>query len=95
MHSSPVWKIWPPKDPPLPGALRFCRSLVQNDVTAVADVQACNTSLERAQKIEQNDTNIIFNFASMEKQPPKVSTLKKVILFQVQGITVWDALGAI
>ena len=52
--------------------------MAPNDVTAVADTRACYTSLERAQKIEQNGTNTIFNFAFLGKpRPPKVGTLKK------------------
>ena len=94
-HSSLVREIRPPKDPLFPDFLPFCQSLVQDDVTAVTIAQVCYTSLERTQKIEQKGTNIIFNFASLGKtQPPKVSTLKKVILFQVQGITVLDAQSA-
>ena len=77
-HSCQLWEIQPPKDPPFPGFSRFCQSLAPNDVTAVADTRACYTSLERAQKIEQNGTNTIFNFAFLGKpRPPKVGTLKK------------------
>ena len=77
-HSRQLWEIQPPKDPPFPGFSRFCQSLAPNDVTAVADTRACYTSLERAQKIEQNGNNTIFNFASLGKaRPPKIRTLKK------------------
>ena len=77
-HSMQVLEIQPPKDPPFPGFSRFCQSLAPNDVTAVVDTLACCISLERAQKIEQNGTNTIFNFASLGKaRPPKVGTLKK------------------
>ena len=73
-----LWEIQPLKDPPFPGFSRFGQSLARYDVTAVADTLACYTSLERAQKIEQNGTNRIFNFASLGKpRPPKVGTLKK------------------
>ena len=77
-HSCQLWEIQPPKDPPFPGFSRFCQSFAPNDVTAVADTRACYTSLERAQKIKQNGTNTIFNFAFLGKpRPPKVGTLKK------------------
>ena len=73
-----VSEIQPPKDPPFPDFSRFCQSLAQYDVPAVADTRACYMSLERTQKIEQNGTNTIFNFASLGKpRPPKVGTLKK------------------
>ena len=77
-HSMQLLEIRPHKDPPFPGFSRFCQSLAPNDVTAVADTRACYTSLERAQKIEQNGTNTIFNFAFLVKpRPSKVGTLKK------------------
>ena len=77
-HSNSVWEIRPLKDPPFPGFSRFCQSLAPNDVTIVTGTQACNSSLERAQKMEQNGTNTFFDFAFLGiPQPSKVGTSKK------------------
>ena len=77
-HSNPVKEIRPPQNPPFWGFSRFRQSLAPNDVTTVTGTQACNSSLERAQKMEQNGTNTFFDFAFLGiPQPFKVGTSKK------------------
>ena len=71
----------PPKDPPFQSFSHFCQSLVQNDVTAVADTRACYTSFERTQKNEQNSINTIVNFASLGKTTPQSWHLKKASFY--------------
>ena len=71
-HSMQLWEMWSLR-PPFPGFSCFCQSLARNGVTAVADTRACYTSLERAQKTQQNGTNTIFDFASL-RLPGKTIT---------------------